>query len=170
MSKTFFKLTRGLSLSLLFLLSLIGCLPKYEFWISNESNTEYKIEILFKRKYNLEGFNALFGYKFDKPVTVVRTPVPSYDNMFFQADINKKNVNRLTEFDFQYNPDTATFYYTLKPRTTFLLEEATDQNESQGIELIQELKFITKDGEILYRGKEIRKLFLANKYLTLVLK
>ncbi|MBP9888187.1 MAG: hypothetical protein KBF93_17955 [Leptospiraceae bacterium] len=170
MGKIFFKLTRGLLLSLLFLLPLIGCMPKYEFWISNESNAEYKIEILFKRKYNLEGFNALFGYKFNKPVAVARTPVPSYDNMFFQADINKKNQNRLTESDFQYNPDTATFYYTLKPRTTFLLEEATDQNESQGIELIQELKFITKDGEILYRGKEIRKLFLTNKYLTIVLK
>ncbi|GEM_PF-2282611 len=167
---TFLKSSSRYLLSLLFLLQLTSCLPKYEFWIANESISEYKIEILFKKKYNLEGFNALFGYKFDKPVAVARTPVPSYDNMFFQADINKKNRDRLTESDFQYNPTTATLYYTLKPRTTFLLEEATDQNESQGIELIQELKFITKDGEIIYRGKEIRKLFLANKYLTIVLK
>lgn len=170
MIRTLLNTSSRLLLSLLCSLQFIGCLPKYEFWIANESNSEYKIEILFKKKYNQEGFNALFGYKFGKPVAAFRTPIPSYDNMFFQADISKKDRIRLTESDFQYDPSTATFYYTLKPRTTFLLEEATDQNESQGIELIQELKFITKDGEIIYRGKEIRKLFQANKYLTIVLK
>ena len=147
--------------SLLVLFATMGCLPKFEFWIANESNAEYKIEILFKKKYTLEGFNALFGYKIDRQVAMVRTPMPFYDNMFFQADTSKKDPNRLTETDFQYNPVTATFYYTLRP---------TSPNDSRGIELIQEVKFISKDGEIIYRGKEIRKLFLANKNLTIALK
>ena len=156
--------------SLLVLFATMGCLPKFEFWIANESNAEYKIEILFKKKYTLEGFNALFGYKIDRQVAMVRTPMPFYDNMFFQADTSKKDPNRLTETDFQYNPVTATFYYTLRPKNAFLLEQASSINDSQGIELIQELKFISKDGEIIYRGKEIRKLFLANKNLTIALK
>jgi hypothetical protein len=170
MNQTLFNYCGKLLLSSFLVFIVTGCLTKFKFWIANESNSEYKIEILFKKKYNLEGFNALFGYKFDKPVAVARTPVPSYDNMFFLADQNKKNLNRLTESDFRYDPTTATFYYTLKPKTTFLLEEATDQKDSQGIELIQELKFISKEGEIIYRGNEIRKLFLANQYLTIVLK
>ncbi|HRG47551.1 MAG TPA: hypothetical protein PLG41_15195 [Leptospiraceae bacterium] len=157
-------------LSLLLIFTEMGCLPRVEFWIANESNAEYKIEILFKKKYTLEGFNALFGYKIDRPIAVARTPAPSYDDMFFQSDMSKKDPNRLTETDFQYNPITATFYYTLRPKNAFLLEQATSPNDSRGIELIQELKFISKDGEIIYRGKEIRKLFLANKNLTIVLK
>ncbi len=175
MNRIFFNFRSILLLSLFFLVSF-GCRPRYEFWIVNESESEYKLEILFKRKYNLDGFNALFGYKFEsvnsplRTNAVVRTPVPSYDYMFFQGDKDKKNVNRITETEFQYNPVTATFYYTLKPKTTFLLEQATNHNDSQGIELIQELKFISKDGEIIYRGNEIRKQFLTNKYLTLVLK
>lgn len=162
--------------SLLFAFSAMGCLPRYEFWIVNESNAEYKIEILFKKKYNLEGFNALFGYKIEganslqRTNAVVRTPVPSYDDMFFQGDKDKKIINRITEADFQYNPVTATLYYTLMPKATFLLEQARDKNESQGLELIQEVKFISKDGEIIYRGKEIRKQFLVSKYLTIDLK
>ena len=148
----------------------MGCLPRVEFWIANESNAEYKIEILFKKKYTLEGFNALFGYKIDRPIAVARTPAPSYDDMFFQGDKDKKIINRITEADFQYNPVTATLYYTLKPKATFLLEQARDKNESQGLELIQEVKFISKDGEIIYRGKEIRKQFLVSKYLTIDLK
>ncbi len=176
MSLPFFKNSSRLLLSLFFLVSSTGCLPRFEFWIVNESESDYKIEILFKKKYNLEGFNALFGYKIEEASSpqkinaVVRTPVPSYDDMFFQGDKDKKILSRLTETDFQYNPVTATLYYTLKPKSTFLLEQARDKNESQGLELIQELKFISKDGEIIYRGKEIRKQFLASKYLTMVLK
>ena len=36
--------------SLLVLFATMGCLPKFEFWIANESNAEYKIQILFKNK------------------------------------------------------------------------------------------------------------------------
>ena len=92
-----------LSLLIFFLVSSTGCLPRFEFWIVNESESDYKLEILFKKKYNLEGFNALFGYKLEgenslkRTNAVIRTPVPSYDDMFFLGDNEKKIVNRITE-------------------------------------------------------------------------
>ncbi len=97
------KFCSKLLLSLLIFLTQSGCGPQFEFWIVNKSTSEYKLEILFKKKYNLEGFNALFGYKLEgenslkRTNAVIRTPVPSYDDMFFLGDNEKKIVNRITE-------------------------------------------------------------------------
>lgn len=170
MTKPILKLCGKLLLALFAFIFFTGCLPRVEFWIVNDSNAEYKIEILFKKKYTIEGFSALFGYKLDKAPAAARIPTPSYDDMFFRSDKFKKDPTRITESEFQYNPTTATFTYAIKAKSSFLLEIASDQEYSDGIELIQELKFISKDGEIIYRGREIRRAFLLNRELTLILR
>ncbi|HMX34550.1 MAG TPA: hypothetical protein PK079_07195 [Leptospiraceae bacterium] len=157
-------------LTSILLFSLNQCLPKVEFWIINDSSYDYKIEILFKRKYTLEGFGALFGYKLEKMPAIAKFPSPSYDEMFFQGDRFKKDAERITEADFQYDPNTAVFSYTLKSKMSFLLERSSELEHSRGIDLIQELRFISKDGEIIYKGKEIRKAFLLSKEITILLK